>query len=189
MNAPFTANEIAAYLLWRSAQEQPEEPAYLTPMQLQKLLYYIQGWSLAETGSPVFKEDLRAWRDGPVVKEVYQTYRDLGKMPIINVPSSPPELSPSARSLIENVWNRYKEFSAYKLSDLTHEEMPWKKARAGLARSEPSDIKIPLRDLEDEFKSQVARARKRLVEHAKNIRAMAQGRTRKTSPSWYTKSE
>lgn len=34
--------------------------------KLHKLLYYIQGWSLAGLGRPAFVHDLEAWRDGPV---------------------------------------------------------------------------------------------------------------------------
>ena len=39
----------------------------LTPWKLQKLLYYAQGHHLAEFGDPLFKDDLIAWEQGPIV--------------------------------------------------------------------------------------------------------------------------
>ena len=88
-----SASEIARYLIWRAAQEQPDDPDYLTPLKLQKLLYYVQGWHLVETGSPAFCEEIRAWREGPAVRQVYQEYRHLGKNPIVDAPAAPPELA------------------------------------------------------------------------------------------------
>jgi len=189
MRAPFTANEIADYLVWRAAQEQPDDPDYLTPLKLQKLLYFVQGWYLAQTGAPLFRDEIRAWRDGPVVESVYSAYKHLGKNPITTPPAEPPELTPDAKAIVETVWDRYKAYSAFKLSDMAHEEMPWKKARGGLSRFDSSDKVIPLRDLESEFKGKVEKARQRLIAHAKEIRAMARERTRRTAPWWNSANE
>jgi uncharacterized phage-associated protein len=35
-------------------------------MRLQKLLYYVQAWHLAVTDEPLFPEQIKAWKDGPV---------------------------------------------------------------------------------------------------------------------------
>ena len=35
-------------------------------MKLYKLCYFSQGWSLAWTGLPLFREPLQAWAKGPV---------------------------------------------------------------------------------------------------------------------------
>ena len=43
----------------------------MTNLRLQKILYFIQAFSLISTGHPLFKEDILAWQYGPVVKEVY----------------------------------------------------------------------------------------------------------------------
>ena len=176
MKAAYTANEIAAYLLWLAARENEDEPGYLTPMQLQKLLYYVQGWALAETKTPLFGDEIRAWANGPVVEAVYQQYKGFGKRPIVDAPLAPPSLARDAEALVRGVWDRYKAFSAFKLSDMTHEEMPWKKARLGKAARDRSNVLIPLADLEAKFVGQVERTKQRLNAHAHQIRAMARGR-------------
>lgn len=178
MKAAYTANEIAAYLLWLAARENEEEPGYLTPMQLQKLLYYVQGWSLAETKAPMFSDEIRAWANGPVVEAVYQQYKSFGKRPIVDAPATPPQLAPQDEAIVRGVWDRYKAYSAFRLSDMTHEEMPWKKARSGLSGQDRSNTLIPLADLEAEFVGQVARSKERLAAHSQQIRAMARGRAK-----------
>lgn len=40
-----------------------------SPMKLQKLCYYAQGYALAE-GFELFPEDLQAWQHGPVIPEL-----------------------------------------------------------------------------------------------------------------------
>lgn len=42
---------------------------------LQKLLYFSQAWSLVIDGRPLFEEELKAWKYGPVVPSVYYGYR------------------------------------------------------------------------------------------------------------------
>ena len=40
-------------------------------MKLHKLLYYVQGWSQAWTGRPLFQDAPEAWTYGPVYPKVY----------------------------------------------------------------------------------------------------------------------
>jgi uncharacterized phage-associated protein len=42
----------------------------MSPLKLQSLLYFAQGWHLAVHGEPLFPEPILAWRLGPVVEEV-----------------------------------------------------------------------------------------------------------------------
>ena len=44
----------------------------VTPLMLQKLLYFTQGIFSALYGRPIFAEDCRAWVHGPVYPEVYE---------------------------------------------------------------------------------------------------------------------
>ncbi|MFA0813614.1 Panacea domain-containing protein [Microbulbifer epialgicus] len=46
-------------------------------LKLQKLLYYIQGYHLACTGTPFFLDSIEAWRHGPVIGTVYHAYKAL----------------------------------------------------------------------------------------------------------------
>ena len=189
MKAAHSAIEIAEYLIWRNAQERPEDPDYLTPLKLQKLLYYVQGWHFAETGQPLFKEQIEAWKEGPAVMSVYKAYHQFGKRPITEAPESPPELAESVRCVIESIWNRYKAFSAFELADMTHQEMPWISARKGLDRNARSRKQIPLQDIEREFRGQVEAAKSRLRHRATYLRSAARAHTKRAAPWMYASDE
>ena len=62
-----------------------EELEEVTPLMLQKLLYFIQGIYSALYGKPLFEEDCRAWVHGPVYPEVYTLFRDFKYNPIDDV--------------------------------------------------------------------------------------------------------
>ena len=60
----YAANDIASVILERTG-------SWLDAMSLQKLLYYVQAWHLAITDRPLFEEQIKAWKDGPVVPQVW----------------------------------------------------------------------------------------------------------------------
>lgn len=120
------AHEAADYLLWLAANENPEDPDFLTPLKLQKLLYFVQGWAIAEWGRPFFRDRMEAWRHGPVVPEVYARYKGRESKPIEEVPSTAKDsLSDAERALVHAVWDAYKSYSGWAVSDLTHGEAPY----------------------------------------------------------------
>jgi uncharacterized phage-associated protein len=59
-----SANDVASVIVARSG-------AWIDSMSLQKLLYYVQAWHLAITDEPLFPEQIKAWKDGPVVPQVW----------------------------------------------------------------------------------------------------------------------
>ncbi len=125
------AIDIARYLLWLAQSE--AEPEVVTPMRLQKLLYYAQGWSIAVRGEPLFEGQIQAWTHGPVVREVYAVFADYGDREI-----PPHEARDSGAfdcdhaEFVAWVWDEYKRFSASELRRKTHNESPWIDARQGL---------------------------------------------------------
>jgi uncharacterized phage-associated protein len=123
-----TALDVAKYLLiLGNAEEQPE---FISNLRLQKLLYYVQGWSLVSRGREMFSEDFEAWTHGPVVRSVYREYAD-HKFGAIPTPTDTPVLSEDDEEFIREVWDAYKGFSAIALRDMTHNEDPWKSAYQG----------------------------------------------------------
>lgn len=54
----------------------------ITPLGLQKLLYFCQGCSLAIGSDPLFPEDCEAWPHGPVYKEIYHLFKSFKYNPI-----------------------------------------------------------------------------------------------------------
>lgn len=54
----------------------------VTPLMLQKLLYYIQGVYSALYDNAIFEEECRVWLHGPVYPEVYTLFKDFRYNPI-----------------------------------------------------------------------------------------------------------
>ena len=104
----------------------------LTPMHLQKLVYFAQGRMLSIHAERLIHQDLEAWPLGPVVPDLYDALKQYGDAPvkqeIANVKSD--SLDFRERDLIECVFRMYGSRSAEELSELTHAEgTPWRKAR------------------------------------------------------------
>ena len=55
-----------------------ESGSSITPLKLQKILYYAQGYYLAKENRPLFKEDFEAWAHGPANPGIYDKYKDYG---------------------------------------------------------------------------------------------------------------
>jgi len=118
----------------------------MTPLKLQKLVYFAHGWYLALTGSPLISEPVRAWKYGPVIPSLYKEFKDYGNEPIVtpaasfqvrqgkasivvdrleNSGASEQEIE-RARAVIGKVWEEYGGYSAARLSNATHAPgSPW----------------------------------------------------------------
>lgn len=119
----------------------------VTPLMLQKLLYFIQGESYALNGKPMFRENCQAWVHGPVYPEVYDMFRDFKYNPIDDarfaiLEGTEDELSHEERMVVDLVVNTFGEYSGKMLERITHEEEPWKLARKGYADYIPSNEPI-----------------------------------------------
>lgn len=100
-------------------------PEYITNLKLQKLLYFVQSFSLLIFGKRAFKEKIYAWPYGPVVKDVYENYKQNHANEIVSINQSK-NISRGLFKIIEEVVECYGSFEATKLIDFTHEEEPWK---------------------------------------------------------------
>ena len=156
-----SAVDIAAHLIRLAAIE--EEPDLLSPMRLQKLLYYVQGWALAELDQPAFADSIEAWRHGPVVPEVYSRFKEFGKSVIPIDAVEDPNLSEFERELVDQVWDAYKRCSATALSEMTHRELPWIEAREGLMDNDHSKREIRTESIRSFFAQKIDRINETLV--------------------------
>jgi len=137
------AIEVARYLVNLAATE--DEPDYLTPLRLQKLLYYVQGWSLAIRERPMFSERIEAWANGPVVRDVYREFSAFARRSIVPEDvetESGPDLTDEEKEFIHSVWEALKGHSASSLWKMTHEEPTWLNARNGAAPTDRCDEEI-----------------------------------------------
>lgn len=116
---------VADYIVLKGTGD-PKNP--VTPLNLEKLLYYAQGWHLALRDEPLFDEEIEAWRFGPVVPAIYRRFRFFGNKPIEASAITNPEalLSPASMSIIDQVLEHYGRFTSSELVGMTHRESPWK---------------------------------------------------------------
>ncbi|NEO58998.1 MAG: DUF4065 domain-containing protein [Moorea sp. SIO4G2] len=122
--------------------------AEMTNMKLQKLLYYAQSLHLALYDQPLFDEQIQAWRYGPVCPRAYRFYSEFEakQLPIpkkdflSNIPDD-------KIKLLEETWEYFGSYHAFRLSNMTHGEFPWQKARKGLPSDASSTEPIILEDM------------------------------------------
>lgn len=134
----------------------------VSPMKLQKILYFAHGWFLALTGKPLLEERIEAWSYGPVIPDIYLEFKRFGNDPV-TAPATPfardkedppkPYQMPngeedrSARLILEKVWESYKGFSAIALSNMTHQkETPWSKTVEPYSGVEKIPINLVISD-------------------------------------------
>lgn len=111
----------------------------LDPLKLQKLIYYAQGWFLANFDEPLIQEPIEAWPYGPVVPSIYFAFRIYGSG---NIEDYAYDYSLESKSLItennnpkvhkflEQIWDIYFKYTGLELSKLTHQpNSAWSKAK------------------------------------------------------------
>jgi len=128
----------------------------ITAMKLQKLVYYCQAWSIVWDSKPLYKENIEAWVNGPVVRELYKKHKGMYEIKkdssIANLGDAS-KLNENQIETIDAVIKYYGDRSSQWLSDLTHKEDPWRKAREGLLDGERGNKIISLASLEEYYSS------------------------------------
>lgn len=119
----------------------------VTPLMLQKILYYIQGIHLALTGTPIFEEDCQAWVHGPVYEKVYDLFKGFKYNPIdddrfVFFEGKNNDLTVQEKSIVDLVLNSFGAYSGKTLERITHQEEPWIAARGDHADAEPLNVII-----------------------------------------------
>lgn len=92
-------------------------------LKLQKLLYYCQAVHLAKYDSVLFNDDIEAWDYGPVVRVVYNKYKN--KTDILKSSPSNEIFTDNQRNAIDLTLAYYGNFTGGELINETHSESPW----------------------------------------------------------------
>lgn len=110
--------------------------ADLTPMKLQKLLYYTQAWHLKVLKKPVLDDHFARWQFGPVIPAIYHEFKAFGFSKVtrmattlamnadgfqMQVPTIP-QRDHETWSLIDVIISRYGSFDGQTLSNMTHRQ-------------------------------------------------------------------
>jgi uncharacterized phage-associated protein len=166
----YEAAAIANYFLDLSDRDKTT----LSPMKIQKLVYFGHGWHLALKDQPLIKERIEAWEYGPVIPPLYGQFKQFGNGPItgravkleFHTPkfvykvasidsASDPQTNEVTKPLLNRIWEVYGSLSAVQLSNLTHAEgSPW----ALTVAKNPGQRHLVIDDdlIKEDFKKQLA---------------------------------
>lgn len=126
----------------------------ITPLSLQKALYYVQGFSFAFYHTFLFTEDCEAWVHGPVYRDIYRRYCNYCFDPIDSVDEFDVSLlSGEEKLLLDSIIRHVCCYSGKTLESFTHTETPWVSARMGLPADASSNRIIPKQAIGEYFVS------------------------------------
>lgn len=144
----------------------------ITPMKLQKILYYIQAWYLVKFDKELLFEELpQAWVNGPVYRSVYNQYKDsfyrstplilkeikeTGKdEKILENYKNSLGLETEQIDLINVILKHYSSQDESKLVLMTHREAPWNIAREGYGEFDRCEETISAESMYQFYKPRV----------------------------------
>lgn len=129
--AKYTAYNIASWLIRRNDQAKEfEDGDNLSLLKLIKLLYYAEGCSLGSGNGSLFDDPIVAWEHGPMVKCVWDKYRNSPDKYNITCGDDDYTLASVVDEMdsevLEGVYHTFGGYSAWGLRNKTHEEDPWR---------------------------------------------------------------
>ncbi|MCQ2337142.1 MAG: HigA family addiction module antitoxin [Paludibacteraceae bacterium] len=154
------ALSVANYFVEKAENEHKD----ITMLMLVKLVYIAQGYSLALLGRPITNsrfDKVEAWKFGPVVPSVYNSFKHCGNNPIKEKTmilkwfddgnytfEEPIVKDKDTKFILDKVWMDYKTWSPSKLvSELHQKDTPWFKYYR-----EGKNIQIPDKETELYYK-------------------------------------
>ncbi|NKB84087.1 SocA family protein [Ochrobactrum grignonense] len=118
----YDARQIANWFVQRAGKDGKQ----LSIMQLLKLVYISHGWYLEMSGAPLIRNKIEAWKRGPVIPDVYRSFRGQGVDITTPVPGFDAVNNSYAENILEQIYQGYGKIHAFRLSDMTHEPGgPW----------------------------------------------------------------
>jgi uncharacterized phage-associated protein len=113
-----------------------DEDISVTPLKLQKLVYFLYREYLIKTGESLFTERFETWKYGPVLPSIYSEFNSYGDDSIKTYSKDSQGKSFSVnetgifKTCIDSVWEKYKFNTGLQLSNMTHEPgTAWSKAK------------------------------------------------------------
>ncbi len=129
----FDAAQVCNNILTRAFNED----IAVSPMKLQKILYFTASEYAKKTGNPLLIEPFLQWQYGPVVASVYSEFKPFRGRPIHQYAKNSEgkaytldeSKNPKLRDSLNSVWAATKGLSAVALSRITHlEGSAWRAA-------------------------------------------------------------
>lgn len=139
----------------------------ITNLALQKLLYFVQGFSCVILHKPIFSDMPEAWSLGPVYPNIYHRYAsyhynsiefDMAEFDIDNISI----LTAEEINFIITIVQLFGEYSGSALANMTHLTTPW------IKHNTKKNEKITLDELKNYF-DKVSKQYDISIGHEKNI--------------------
>lgn len=98
-----------------------------TTMQIIKLVYICHGWMLGIYNKKLMSEPVEAWQYGPVVPNVYRTFKAFRGDPIdVALQDFSAKFDYQQNALVKEVIKQYRDYDGWALSHITHRKgTPW----------------------------------------------------------------
>lgn len=125
-----------------------------TDLALQKILYFLNGFSEKFLGEYLFLEKAEAWKHGPVYRELYDAFSYYERANIDYselITNHEFNLTPKEVEYIDKILPFFACYSGSVLRNMSHLTDPWIKARVGLEDDEYSNHVIDKRDIKEYF--------------------------------------
>ncbi len=152
MELKLTEDQSKIYLISKHIIAKMED---ITPLALQKILYYIQGFSTYFFDKPIFNDNAEAWVHGPVYREIYDRFSYYRYNPIskneFESYNEIDSLNEKELKLIDSVINNFGVYSGKILEKMTHTTIPWEEGRKELSEEEYSSNIIDTDTMKDYF--------------------------------------
>jgi uncharacterized phage-associated protein len=150
----------------------------LGKMQRQKLLYYAQAWHVTWIGASLFQDPVEAWEMGPVAREAWRADTDGGV--ILNGDALPAgeELSDDQKATVDAIVAFYGRMNGGQLSELTHQEYPWKSAYRDVSPIMRGSVEIKPTVMRQHYSIAAMRGEPRPVKPTGYVREMSVEETR-----------
>ena len=141
--------KVASYLTERYKKAYGQT---MDEMRLHKLLYFTQKECVIQLGEPMFAEEIRAWKYGPVVPCVRMAYK---------ADNLHEQLTDDEKVKYEPVFDAvfyiYGKRSSWTLVTLSHSEKSWERARVGYGEYESSDVPMMIEDIFEDAQDTIKR--------------------------------
>jgi len=116
INMKYTALDIAKYI----AKKCTDDFNAISNLQLQKILYFVQGGYYRQTGKFLFDEDFQSWQYGPVIETVYSEYSWYGGSKIYEDEEPKVVIDAESKKIVDEILEEKRRIPAFELVNETH---------------------------------------------------------------------
>jgi uncharacterized phage-associated protein/DNA-binding XRE family transcriptional regulator len=115
--------DMANYIL-QYGETKLEKNFDISNLKINKLLFFVEKAIVEMMGGRIFDWPVQAWQHGPVYPQLYHRYSSFGR-DTIKEPNNNVVLAPAIAKIVNKTLDKYIEYSAKKLEDMSHKESEW----------------------------------------------------------------